>query len=152
MATVEVKHTVNAPVQAVWDSWDAFADIHQYHPDVTASYLLADSAPTGLGALRQCDFADGKNFLRERIIGYRPEEQLQIEIYESSVPLKSAIATISMKGLKETSTEVTMRMDFVPKLGLIGRMLAPMMKKQFRRGIEGLLAGNATFVETRRAA
>jgi len=152
MATVEVTRKVQAPLRSVWGSWDAFADIHQYHPDVKASYLLAGSAPTGLGALRQCDFSDGKNYLRERIIGYRPEEQLKIEIYESSVPLKSAIATISLKALGDTSTEVTMRMDFVPKLGLIGRMLAPMMIKQFRKGIEGLLAGNAAFVETRLAA
>ena len=69
MAVVVVDQTVEAPVADVWASWDAFADIVKFNPLLKDSYLLKDSADTGLGALRQCDFSDGKNYIREKIIG-----------------------------------------------------------------------------------
>ena len=42
-----------------------------------------------------------------------------------------------------------MRFEFTPKMGLLGRMLLPVMKKQFAKGLNGLLDGNAADVETK---
>ncbi|MCP4303868.1 MAG: SRPBCC family protein [bacterium] len=147
MTTITAKRVVEAPLEEVWESWDAFADIREFHPDLKDSYLIADSAPTGLGARRQCDFNDGKTYLREKIIGYEPRQWLVIDIYETSAPIKKAGATFDFKALGPTRTEVTMRFEFTPKMGLLGRMMLPVMKRQFAKGLSGLLEGNATFVE-----
>ena len=148
MAVVVVDQTVEAPVADVWASWDAFADIVKFNPLLKDSYLLKDSADTGFGALRQCDFSDGKNYIREKIIGYTPQKQLVLDIYEGTVPLKKAIATIDFEQLGPKRSKVTMRMEFEPKMGLIGRMIVPLMKRQFSSNLGQLLAGNAAHVES----
>ncbi len=118
MSKVTVERIVNAPIDAVWSSWDAFGDIKKFNPNLRGSHLLAGSAETGLGAERQCDFADGKNYVRERIIGYRPERQLVVDIYEGTVPLKTATGTFDFQSLGPSKTRVAMRMEFEPKMAL----------------------------------
>ncbi|WP_421723115.1 SRPBCC family protein [Bauldia sp.] len=148
MATVTATRTVNAPLAEVWASWDEFADIRKFHPDLRDSYLLADSAATGLGALRQCDFKDGKTYLKEKIIGYEPRQWLVIDIYETSAPIKKAGASFDFKALGPSQTEVTMRLEFTPRMGLLGQLMLPMMKRQFAKSVTGLLEGNAAYVES----
>lgn len=147
MAKVKVQKIINAPVSEVWKTWDDFGEISQFNPNVRASFLLHDSAETGKGAMRQCDFSDGKNHVRERIIGYEPGKRMVVDIYEGTVPLKRAVAEVSFQALGNSRTRVTMQMDFVPKMGLLGTMMIPMMKSQFRKAITELLRGNAAFVE-----
>ena len=147
MSEVTVKKVVNAPIEAVWATWDDFANIADFNPSVTKSYLLNGSSGSGLGAQRQCDFSDGKNFVREKVVGYTPHKQMVIDIYEGSIPVKEAGATLNFKKLGDNRTEVEMTMKFTPKMGLIGKMLVPMMKKQFSGALGGLLSGNASFVE-----
>ena len=97
MARVIVRKTVNAHVSRVWDSWDAFGDIDRFNPHLKRSFLLPDSSATGLGAKRQCDMADGKNYVREKIIGYQPERRLEIDFFDGTMPLKSAKATFDFR-------------------------------------------------------
>lgn len=147
MAKVKAQKIINAPVSEVWKTWDDFAGISRFNPNVRASFLLSDSAETGKGAMRQCDFSDGKNHVRERIIGYEPGKKMVVDIYEGTVPLKRAVAAVTFKSLGDTRTQVTMEMDFVPKMGLLGKMMIPLMKPQFRKAISALLRGNAEFIE-----
>lgn len=147
MATVSVSRLIDAPIEKVWASWDDFGAIQRFNPNLNASFLINSSAPTGLGAMRQCDLSDGKNYIRERVIDYRPHERLTIDIYEGTLPMKSAEARFDFKP-RRGQTEVTMQMDFVPKFGLLGRLIvAPMMKPQLAKMMAKLLAGNADFVE-----
>ncbi len=147
MADVTVKRVVNAPVADVWASWDNFGDIYKFNPNLKSSRLLSGSNDTGRGARRQCDMADGKNHILERIIGYTPEKEMVIDIYDGTLPLKSAKATLRFVSTTNNRTEVSMRMDFVPKMGLLGKMMIPMMKPQFRKMLQGLVDANAAFVE-----
>ncbi len=107
---------------------------------------MQDSEQTGVGALRQCDLADGKNYIRERIIGYEPQRKLVIDIYEGSLPLKSAVAMFTFRAINLQKTEQTMQMEFQPKFGLLGKLMIPMMKPQFRRMLQALLDANAEYV------
>lgn len=147
MAEVVVEQIVEAPLTEVWASWDAFADIAKFNPLLKGSYLLEKSAKTGLGAQRQCDFSDGKNYIREKIIGYVPQSHLVLDIYEGTMPVKDAVATLEFSQLGQNRSKVTMRMAFKPKMGLIGRLMLPVMKKQFAKMLGQLLAGNASYVE-----
>ena len=151
MADVTVNRTVNAPVADVWAAWDDFGAIERFNPNLKASYLIGDSAdqgpPTGVGATRQCDLKDGRNHIRERIVDYAPERRMVVDIYDGTMPLESATATITFEPTAAERTRVTMRMDFRPKFGPLGTLMVPMMKPQFRRMLQGLLDANAAFVE-----
>ena len=111
--------------------------------------MLEDSpAPSGKGALRHCDFKDGKNWVHERLLDISPNRQIVVDIYETSMPLKSAVATIDFKSTSETQTHVTFSMDFVPPMGLLGKLMAPMMKMKFKPILQSVLDGNAAYAET----
>lgn len=147
MANVTVKQIVQSPLSQLWESWDDYGNIHKFHPGLKGSFLLEGSDETGMGARRQCDLSDGKNFLREEVIGYSPQKQIIIDIYETSVPLKTAQATLNFEALDKNRSQVTMSIDFVPKMGVIGKMMAPMMKRQFAKTLMELLVENASYVE-----
>ncbi|MFY0681303.1 MAG: SRPBCC family protein [Thalassovita sp.] len=147
MATVIVSKTVEAPISSVWKTWDNFGDIDTFNPALKQSFLIDGSAHTGLGAKRQCDLADGKNYIREEIVGYTTEKQIKINIYDGSVPLKKALATFDFVAPTARQTKVTMTMTFTPKFGLLGLLLIPLMKPQFKKDMAALLDANATHVE-----
>lgn len=147
MAEVTVTNVVNAPVADVWASWDDYGNIVKFNPNLKGSHLLLEDKETGIGAKRQCDMADGKNHIREEIIGYTPNKEMVIDIYDGTMPLKSARATIRLDQQGPSRTKVTMKMEFVPKMGLLGKAMVPMMKPMFRKMLNALLVANAAFVE-----
>jgi len=147
MATITVQKLVDAEVGSVWASWDDFANIDAFHPGLRSSHLLGEEQATGLGAVRQCDLADGKTYLRERITRYEQDKKMTVEIYETNAPIRQAQADFDFISVGENQTRVVMTMQFVPKMGLIGRLLTPIMKLQFTKGLSALLDGNAEYVE-----
>ena len=147
MANVTVTRTVNAPIDQVWPSWDDFGAIAKFNPNLNGSNLINNSQGSGLGAMRQCDMSDGKNYIREKVVEYQPHQKLVIDIYDGTMPLKRALATFNFK-TRGQKTDVTMSMDFTPRFGLLGKLMVPLMKPQFRKMMASLLKGNADYVET----
>lgn len=147
MAEVTVTNVVNAPVSEVWASWDDYGNIVRFNPNLKGSHLLLDGKATGLGAKRQCDLADGKNHIREEIVGYTPLREIVVDIYDGTMPLNSAKATIRFDQQGVSRTKVTMTMEFTPKMGLLGKAMIPIMKPMFRKMLNALLVANAAFVE-----
>lgn len=146
MANVTVNRTISAPIETVWASWDDFGGIYKFNPNLNHSRLLEGSKSTGQGAKRQCDINDGKNWIREEVVGYVPGRSMKINIYDGTMPLKQAIATLNFKRLGAERTEVTMSMSFEPKMGLLGKAMIPMMKPKFKGMLNNLLAGNDAYV------
>jgi ribosome-associated toxin RatA of RatAB toxin-antitoxin module len=148
MATLTVSKQVDASVQDVWNTWDDFGNIYKFNPVLKHSHLLSDaSEPTGVGSERHCDMADNKNWVRERVLDYRPLKSIKIDVFDSSMPLKSMIATFSFRQINKDKTGVQMKVDFEPKFGVLGKMMAPMMKRQFRPMLQSLLDCNAAHIE-----
>lgn len=147
MATVIVSKVLRAPISAVWNTWDKFGEIDTFNPALNRSILIDGSAETGLGAKRQCDFADGKNYIREEIIGYVKEKKLEVNIYDGTVPLKTATATFDFVVQTPHQTKVTMTMTFTPKFGVLGLVLIPLMKPQFKKDMAALLDANAAYTQ-----
>lgn len=151
MAKVTVERQVNASQADTWAAWDDFGNIQDFNPSLRRSALLEGSQPTGLGAERRCDMKDGKNHILERVVGYVPGRELVIDIYDGTMPLKAARATVTVTPDGAARSIVHMEMEFTPGLGLLGTAMIPLMKIQFRKMLNGLLAGNAEFVERRAA-
>ena len=148
MARVTVTRRINAPIEDVWKTWDDFGNIFRFNPNLKHSRLLSDPGkPTGVGTERQCDFADGKNWIRERILEYRPMKSLKVDVYDGTMPLKSMVATITFEEVRTGRTRIRMSADFELKMGLIGKLMTPLMRRQFRPMLQALLDCNAAHVE-----
>ncbi len=146
METINVKKVIDAPVEKVWESWDDFGSIYKFNPGINASRLLGEDS-TGIGAMRECDLKDGKNWVRERIVDYVPLKKMRISIYESSMPIKTMTATVTFRSISDAKTEVDFTAEFEPKMGFLGKLMAPLMKRQFRPLLASMLDGNADYVE-----
>lgn len=148
MAKVTVFKKVDAGLADVWSTWDDFGNIYKFNPSLKNSYLLdSEVMSTGVGSERHCDFADDKNWVRERIVGYRPMSFIKIDVFDGSMPLNSMVATFNLRSVAENRTHVEMTVEFEPKFGVIGKLMTPMMKRQFRPLLQTLLDCNAAHVE-----
>ena len=57
------------------------------------------------------------------------------------------MATIEMRPLGRGHTELTFHMEFTPGMRLLGLVMAPMIKAQFRKALGKLLDANKAYVE-----
>ena len=152
MSQLTVVKYIDAPLNKVWESWDDFANIHLFNPLVSSSQLTDDSRVSkGAGCRRQCNMSDGKNWVREEIVEYIPQQLIKVKIYQGTMPLKEAVFTVRFEK-NGGKTKVYMQMDFTPKFGFLGLLLSPMMKIMFKGMLVKLLNGNEKFVEQRLAA
>ena len=149
MAELTVEKIVNAPLEQVFASWsDNFGDICKFHPSLNESFLLEDSpTSSGLGAARQCNLKDGKNWVRERVVAVEENEKIVVDMYDGTMPLKKAVATIDFARIDNSSTKVWLTIEFEPKMGILGKAMVPMMKMKFRPMLQSLLEANAAYVE-----
>lgn len=148
MPTIELTKEVNATIEDVWHAWDDFGNIANFHPGLKSSHLINGSEATGLGAERQCNLKDGKNYIQERVVAYVPNKRLSVDIYSGTMPLKSALATIELRELGPNRTQVRMKMDYQMRFGILGRVMGQMMKPQFRKLLRDALATNKSYVES----
>lgn len=72
-----------------------------------------------------------------------------VDICNGTMSLKRAKATISMRPVGR-QTELSFTMEFTPKMGLLGQILVPLMKPQFRKLLTKLVDGNKAYAETDR--
>ncbi|MFO6464212.1 SRPBCC family protein [Jannaschia sp. KMU-145] len=148
MTKVSTTRTINAPADAVWASLDDYGDIADWNDNLAASRIMPGSAPTGLGAKRQCDLkADGSQYLRETITEYVPGRRLGLKIDDTTMPMKGATCLFEVRPKGPHKTELVFTMDFKPPMGPIGVLMLPMMKPMLRGKMAKALEGNARHVE-----
>ncbi len=149
MTTVIVSKNFDLPSDALWAAWADFGNVYTWHPFVEKSRLVdGTDGKIRVGTRRQCDLVDGKNWVREEIVAMDEGRQLKIDLYDGTMPIKAALATITIAPLSESRTRVDVRMDFQPKFGVLGRLMAPLMKRQFTHMFTELLAANGKHVKT----
>ena len=142
MTNISVTRKTKASPEACWDLLSDFANIDFFNPGVKESRLLNGSSERGVGAVRQCDLTDGKNFIRERIIDWQEGKSYTVSIYEGTMPLKNTVATLKIEP-DGAGTILAMEMEYIPKFGPLGAlmnvvMLRRMMEKSMRSVVQGL--------------
>jgi len=142
MGAFTVTRSLDASPAEVWSVLADFGNIAEWNPNLSASRLLGEQAG-GVGTTRQCDLKDGKNYVRERVTTWEDGRRMEIDIYEGTMPLKSAIATIVLEPAGPRRTKVIASMSFVPKGGAVRKVatevfMKPMMKHMFGRLVRGL--------------
>ena len=149
MTTFSTSVRIEAPIEKVWEVLSDLGSIYRWNPGVTHSYATSE-ATSGEGATRHCDIKVGpmSGYLKERAFDWRDGEGFKIDIYESSMPLKSNIVEFSVRADGD-GTHVTVCPEYAVKFGFIGAIAdALMFRRQFKKGMDGLLAGLKYHVET----
>lgn len=149
MHKVSVTRTMETDAKAVWNVLDDFCNIHRYNPAVENSSLIG-SRPTGVGATRECNFYDGTS-LKETITDYHSGKGYSIRLSDFSLPLKEADTHFWVEPVNGEQSKLTITLEFVPKFGPLGWLMANlMMKPMLKKALAGLAKGLEDHIETGR--
>lgn len=143
---IVVCQVVATPLKTVWESWADFGGIYKFHEDVRKTTILNQDKPLGVGAIRLCELADGKNEIEERIVEWEPMRKLGVEFKRTTLPISTARADFLFEALGVDQTRIEMQCTFTPR-GLLLRFMKPVMKRNMRRGFKQLLLSNKRFLE-----
>ena len=148
MHKVTATKEINKSATKVWEAIDDFGGIYKFHPLVESSPII-NGKERGVGSERQCNFY-GKGAIKERITDYQVGKEMTIEIFETGpFPLKEAVANLSIKPTGADKTEFVFSINFTPKYGPMGWIMANLiMKSQFKKTFGQVLNGLQTHVET----
>ncbi|MEM7106371.1 MAG: SRPBCC family protein [Bacteroidota bacterium] len=124
---IKAKRQIDAPSEALWNYLADFSNIHKFHPLLKGSSYIEGTESCEVGGKRQCDMKDG-NILKETIIDIKEGSHYTVEIYETSMPIKNAVATLGVRPLGEKKSEAYMHVGLIPKY----RILAPFMYLFFK--------------------
>ena len=132
MRKIQVSVTTDAPRTAVWAVLADFPNISTWNSGVKASVDTGDGT-VGLGAQRHCDLTPVGG-LEETITGWEPNEKLVVNIDSATkLPISNGEATFTLG-----DGETTIDYAYEPK-GLIGKITAPLLDRQLRKGLGGFL-------------
>lgn len=148
MSNITVRQTLQFPISRVWEALSDFGGIYKFHPAVRHSELLDGSKNGGVGAQRRCEFVNGRH-VDEQVTAWTPSQKMDVAIVGGNMPIKTATATLSVRKVNNATTEVTMDMDYTPKMGPLGALMnLLMMKRQFRGMMQQILQGLELHLET----
>jgi|APSaa5957512535_1039671.scaffolds.fasta_scaffold29646_2 hypothetical protein len=148
MGTITVTRALNVDAARAWGALADFGNIANFHPDLSGSRLLNGSANEGVGAERRCDLKD-RNYLVERVLDWQDGRSYTVDIVESSMPLRSATATLSVREIDAHHSEATMTINMTMKFGLVGKIMEVLMvRAAMKRSMAGILRGLDDFVGT----
>ena len=80
-----------------------------------------------IGSTRQCDMKSG-DYLKERITDWKEGSHYSVEIYDTSMPVMKAQATLGLNKIDAQTTEAYMEMDIVPKFTILSPVMYLMFK------------------------
>ena len=142
MSEIHIYSEVNAPASHVWHLMADFGGVARWNPNLKDAFLLEGSSNTGIGARRQCNLKDGKNYLREEIVGYEEGKSLTISVYDGTMPLSAARLTASIEERGDACCQIRFSMNYEARPGILGALMAtmarPMMRGLLKKAQRGL--------------
>ena len=92
---------LNAPIDKVWAAVRAFDGVVNWNPGVTGA-RMESGAPTGTGAIRHLDIADGSVF-RETLLAHSDHAHFYTyDIIDSPLPVTNYVSTHSFLPITHT--------------------------------------------------
>lgn len=141
MPTIRVDRTIAAAPQRVWRLLQDFASIDVFNPNLAGSHRIGGTPHEGIGAERHCDMKDGRNWIRERVIDWRPGEGYTVEIFAGTLPITDIRTTLRVEP-DGAASHAFMQIAYRPKYGLLGQVLDAMaLRRMMRRLMERVLDG-----------
>ena len=134
MGTINKSVTINATADKVWNAL-ANLDLLDKIDRAVKQTSVISSHSTGLDAARKVDMKDGKNWFKEKVSVWQPNEKLSFQLIDCTFPLTDLKYDYILKSTGNTTT-VTQIMNYKMKFGILGKLMdALMVKKQFSKGV-----------------
>ena len=124
---IKINRVIEAPSHVLWNYLADYSNIDRFHPLLASSEFVDGANSCEVGSTRQCNMKDG-NYIKERVIDWKEGSHYSVEIYDTSMPMKSAQASIGVKQLDDHRSEVYFHMDAEPKY----KIMQPMMYLMFK--------------------
>ncbi len=125
-----------------------FRNIHRFNPHLLGSHVLEGGESCGVGTRRQCDLKRGGS-LHERVVEWRPGESHTVEIDAPSMPVTNMRTTMAVRSVGEGCCEVSMNSRYLPKYGMLGRLLdALFLRHVMRSMLRGVVVGLGRYFTT----
>lgn len=149
MTEFEETILIEAPLDMVWSVLADIGNIAVWNPGVVHSEQTT-SGEVNVGSCRRCELG-GKNYLNETIITFEPKRTMTIRVTDTNLPFDTADIRFFLEQ-KERQTLVTVSPNYKLKYGFLGRILDSLVvRKQYRKGMKGLLSGLKEHVENKKA-
>ena len=111
---VHIKRTISVPAKDAWDYLADYSNIHRFHPLLKGSNFIEGAQSCEIGSTRQCDMKDG-SYIKERVIEWQEGSHYTVDIYDTSMPIKEARATLGIKPIDKTQSHAYMQVQLTPK-------------------------------------
>ena len=135
MPEITVTRAIAATPEQVWEALADFGNIAAFNPNLAGSHILDGAKAAGQGAERRCDLRDGKNYLLERVVDWQPGRSYTVDIYESSMPLRTARATLGADAASGGTATARMTIAYTVKFGPLGAVMDALMLRRMMRGV-----------------
>lgn len=136
---------IEASPEKIWEVLADIGNIAAWNPGVLRSKQTTPGN-VSVGSCRTCDLV-GRNYLREKIIAFEPNTTMTIRVTETNLPFAHGDIRFTLV-TKNGGTLVTVSPRYQLKYGGIGRILDWLMvRRQYRKGMQGLLRGLKTHLE-----
>ncbi len=124
---IKSRRKIKSTPEALWNYLGDYSNIYKFNPLIKHSDFNDGAATCEVGSTRQCDMSTG-DFLKERITDWKEGSHYSIEVYETSMPIKSSKATLGLNKVDDQYTEAYMEMEVVPKYAILGPVMYLMFK------------------------
>ena len=124
---IHIQRQIRSYPDVLWKYLADFSNIYQFHPLLKNSKFIEGSCVAGKGAERQCFMLDG-SYIKERIVAWEEGKYYTVEIFETSMPIKSARATLGVAPIDKCLSSAYMNMEIEPKY----RVLKPILYFMFK--------------------
>lgn len=135
---VTIDIDINASKEQVWDLlYNRFGEVNNFNPLIEGSHH-SQGAKGEVGCERVCDL-DAKNSIHEKIVAARGNESFDVDIIKGGLPMMGeAKATIDLKAISGSQTNVTFTMNFTSKPAFMAPLMKGMMAKMLKKMLVGL--------------
>lgn len=134
MTTLRVEREIAASVAVVWTLLKDFQHIDAFNPNLSHSFHIGNTPLEGVGAERRCELKDGRNWIEERVVDWRPGESYTVEIYAGTMPIRDVRTTLAVLP-HEAGSRAVMQIDYTPKFGVLGQLLDRLMLRWKMTGL-----------------
>lgn len=131
---ISTKRKINASPEDLWNYLGDYSNIYKFNPLIKDSHFNEGTTTCEVGSTRSCDMITG-DYLKERITEWKEGSHYTVEIYDTSMPVKKAIATLGLNKIDAQTTEAYMDMEIVPKYTVLGPLMYLMFKYYAAPGI-----------------
>lgn len=131
---IKVKRRINAPSEVLWKYLGDYSNIYKFNPLIKDSHFNEGTTACEIGSTRQCNMKTG-DYLKERITDWKEGSHYTVEIYDTSMPVKKADATLGLNQIDDETTETYMEMEIIPKYAILKPMMYLMFKYYAAPGI-----------------